>query len=670
MYLSELSITNFRCFGPSRTTFDFRAGMNVIIGENNVGKTALIDALRILFSLGPGRRDMYVTQQDLHCTVTGEVATEMGVDAVFAGLSDDEQGVFFELLAATEPPTAQVHIRFRSEVANGQQRLRQTVWGGEIEGQNVGGATHEMISHMYLGALRDAESDLRPGRGSRLGQLVRRLITDKEEREQILQHARNANKRILDEKGIQRSAETVNRHLADLAGQNLHQEIRVGFMAPVFDRVTESLRPLLPHGGSRRFQAVYDEAAWKQLQADAGMDGPLLEKASSRSGNHIALDIAALSREVREHLPEQVLASILDHVQGGFGVEQNGMGYNNLIYMGVALGDLVERRKADSQSYNALLIEEPEAHLHPQLQLLVYDFLNRTSIVESGVAQQIQVFVTSHSPTLTSRADLDSVLILHRSLQGSLAATAVRNCPLTVTEKQDLKRYLDVTRSQLFFARAVLLVEGISEALLLPVLARRLGHRLDQSAVEVVGVSGVSFAPFAKLFNSSDSSNRLDIPGALITDDDRCSEKNDQNRISESDGVVETVAKLKAGVQTARCAVAVGFAAGPLRAFTACKTLEFELGREAENLPAIVEAVRQSGHPRIADRLAREADQTKDDWERGVIVWSCLAGIKAEVAQRLATLLEEMIGQQYARPFVVPTYIQEAVGHVVNQFES
>ena len=666
MHLAKLSIANFRCFGPSGTCFEFRPGMNVIIGENNVGKTALVDALRILFSLGPGRRDVYVTLQDLHCSVTGDVAREMRIDAVVEGLSDDEQGAFFELLAATEPPTAQLHVRFRAETVKGQQRLHQTVWGGEIEGQTVGSATHEMVSHMYLGALRDAESDLRPGRGSRLGQLVRRLITDAAEREQILQHARDANKRILDEKGIQRSADTVNRHLADLAGQNLHQEIRIGFMAPVFERVTESLRPLLPHGGSRTFQAVYDELAWKQLLADVGENAPLLEKAARRNGSLVALDVSALGSEVRDRLPPQVLANILDHVQGGFGVEQNGMGYNNLIYMGVVLGDLVERRKADAQSFNALLIEEPEAHLHPQLQLLVYDFLNRTSVVEPGETK-IQVFVTSHSPTLTSRADLDSVLVLHRSVCGVLTATAVRNCPLSVTERQDLKRYLDVTRSQLFFARAVLLVEGISEVLLLPVLAQRLGQRLDQTAIEIVGVSGVSFAPFAKLFNSDDASKRFDIRCAIVTDDDRCADKADPNRLGEDDSVAVMATKLKAGKQSVRCGNAVALAAGPLLARTACKTLEFELGREAANLPVVIEAVRMAGHPIKADNLQRCAASASDDWERATIVWRELRGSKAEVAQRLAALLEEGNGHQYTWSFVVPAYIQDAVNHVVGR---
>ena len=91
----------------------------------------------------------------------------------------------------------------------------------------------------------------------------------------------------------------MNRHLAELAGQNLHQQIRIGFMAPVFERVTESLRPLLPHGGSRTFQAVYDEGEWKQLLAEAGENAPLLEKAVTRGGARVALDVSALTIEVK-----------------------------------------------------------------------------------------------------------------------------------------------------------------------------------------------------------------------------------------------------------------------------------------------------------------------------------------------------------------------------------
>jgi putative ATP-dependent endonuclease of OLD family len=607
---------------------------------------------------------VYVSQADFHCGVTTVPATEIRFDAVFDGLSEDEQGAFYDLLSASNVPRAEMHVRFISEQVKGRSRIRPTIWGGELEGQSVSSSTHDLISHIYLGALRDAESDLRPGRGSRLGQLIRHVITSEEDRERILDHARAANDRILQEEGVQKAAETINDHLVDLTGQGLRQTIRVGFLPAAFDRVAEALRPLLPHGGGTTFLAVYDQAGFANICQAAGQHVSLLDRVARPEGSSVVLDLGRLTREERELLGADVIDDLTHHVYGGFGVEQNGMGYNNLIYMGVVLGDLVELRRADPLTYNALLIEEPEAHLHPQLQVLVYDFLNRTSVVEDA-GSQVQVFVTSHSPTLTSRADLDAVVVIHRSADATLAATAIRRCPLTTVEKQDLRRYLDVTRSQLFFARGVLLVEGISEALVVPVLAGREGRRIEHGAVEVVNVSGVSFAPFAKLFNSTDAKERIDVPCAIITDDDRCSEKTDEHRVLNEDDAQVRVGKLKAGVPSARCKKTLGLIGGRVNVQVARKTFECELGFEAVNVASLVEAVRGSGHPGIATRLEKACQALTDDWERAATVWWELSDIKAEVAQRLASFLAENQAGTGARPFLVPTYIREALKHVM-----
>jgi putative ATP-dependent endonuclease of OLD family len=664
MHLASLTIENFRCFGSPGTTFEFKPGINVVIGENNVGKTALIDALRILFSMGLGRRDVYLSSADFHCGTIGDSASEIKFDAVFEGLTEDEQGAFYELLAASPSSTAQLHVRFVCENINGQQRIRPKVWGGELEGQSVTGMTYEAISHIYLGALRDAESDLGPGRGSRLAQLVRRVITEDGDRERILEHARMANREILRETGVQKAAETINEHLRDLTGESLRQTIRVGFMPPIFERVTEALRPLLPHGGGTSFLAVYDDTSWGVLRDSAGEHATILERMARREGPNTVLDLGLLTKEEQDLLGNDLIENLTAHVFGDFAVEQNGMGYNNLIYMGVVLGDLVERRRADMLTYNALLIEEPEAHLHPQLQVLVYDFLDRTSVVdEDGV--QVQVFITSHSPTLTSRAALDSIVVIHRSAGGTLKATAVRRCPLTAANKQDLERYLDVTRSQLFFARGVLLVEGISEALVLPALAHRSGRRLDHAAVEIVSVSGVSFEPFAKLFNSPDPGRRLDIPCVIITDDDRCSEKNDVNRILANDSLEEKVRKLRAGEASARCKRTQALAGGQVKVNVARKTFEFELALHGENVACLLDAIDAADHPQIARDL-RDACQTlTDDWERATASWTELRDIKAEVAQRLATILSEHDDGAALRRFAVPEYIAEALKHAV-----
>jgi putative ATP-dependent endonuclease of the OLD family len=665
LHLARLSVANFRVFGEPGTDFEFRPGVNVVIGENNVGKSALADAIRLILSLGQGRRELFVTPQDFHTTPLGTVASEIRLHAAFEGLTDEQQGVFYELLALTDPPSAQLHVRYQLDTVNGQQRVRSNVWGGEMEGQPLTGGAQEQLWHVFMGALRDAEADLRPGRGSRLGQLLRTIVRAPEDRNRIAQHVSRANREILNEPEIQRSAETVNRHLAELAGPNLRQTVRVGFLPPTFERVVEALRPLLPSGGAPSFVAVYDIPGWKQLLSTAGESAPVLERAAQATPDCVLVDLAAFAPNELEKLSDPTRYDLHDHVREGFVVDQNGLGYNNLIYMGVVLGDLAERTLADPFSYCALVVEEPEAHLHPQLQVVVSDFLDRTSRAADG-RSQVQVFVTSHSPTLTSRADLDSLIVLHKRALGSVSATPIRRIPLTTAEKQDLSRYLDVTRSQLFFARSVLLVEGITEALLLPVLARRTGRRLDHAADEVVNVSGVSFAPFAKLFNSPDRTQRLDIPCALVTDDDRCSERDDPRRLLESDTPAEIAAKLRDGKPTARCLKATGWEEGTLRVFTARKTLELELGMCPQNFPALLRAVREAGHTQVAANLENAATAEPDDWNRAAWVWMSLSGSKAEVAQRLASILSERQHDAYVHEFVVPDYLTKAITYVTS----
>ena len=93
---------------------------------------------------------------------------------------------------------------------------------------------------------------------------------------------------------------------------------------------------------------------------------------------------------------------ILDNAFTGYG----GLGENNLIYSAAVLGDLKNRREEEKEHYYALLIEEPEAHLHPQKQNTFFNYLD--SLRDFGV----QIFITSHSPTITAKSELDNILVL------------------------------------------------------------------------------------------------------------------------------------------------------------------------------------------------------------------------------------------------------------------
>ena len=106
--------------------------------------------------------------------------------------------------------------------------------------------------------------------------------------------------------------------------------------------------------------------------------------------------------------------------------------------------------------------------------------------------------MTSHSPTLVSKIGTKHINLLYEN-QHKLYNYPLKTAALRIEESDYLEKYLDVTRSQLFFARGVIFVEGISEAILVPEFAKLMNRPLDMYAVEIVNINGVGFSPFAKM---------------------------------------------------------------------------------------------------------------------------------------------------------------------------
>ena len=148
-----------------------------------------------------------------------------------------------------------------------------------------------------------------------------------------------------------------------------------------------------------------------------------------------------------------------------FNLNQNDLGYNNLIYASTIFGDIIQRKEVFEEDYNLLLIEEPEAHLHPQLENTFFKYLQKLE-----ETNEFQIIVSSHSPTITAKTKLDNVIVMNNN-NNNIFATPLKDTLLKDEDRIFLKKFLDVTKSQLFFAKGVILVEGISETLLLPVFA-------------------------------------------------------------------------------------------------------------------------------------------------------------------------------------------------------
>jgi putative ATP-dependent endonuclease of OLD family len=341
------------------------------------------------------------------------------------------------------------------------------------------------------------------------------------------------------------------------------------------------------------------------------------------------------------------------------GLDANGLGYNNLLYMAVILEHLKEPGLDESPLF---LIEEPEAHLHPQLTLLLADYLSN----KTPGSKTPQTIVTTHSPTLAAAVPPSRISVLF-SKPDSREVFCHGLCKAAMSDKEqrELRRMMDITRATLYFAKGVILVEGISEALLIPALALRLGHDLSKLHISVIPICGVDFETFHKILDPT----VLGTPVSIVTDADPevptdlawqdALPKSENGEFCKSDRT-KKVLELFGGRENIKvCCSQV--------------TLEYDLAEAGEANALTMAEVWEScfvGKPGTFNKAAvlQGGGSRK---ERALTAWRgiCRAshtGSKADFAHRLTEALSANQGENSTfANFQVPSYLRDAIEHVV-----
>jgi len=557
MWLRELQICNFRKIDA--LTVCFPRGLTVLVGENNSGKTTIIDALRLMLFSSRDFDSLRITEDDFRADAKH---APIEISCRFTGLEDEDEVHFQECLVDIGDGKFEMQVNARVEFNETTNRCNVKMWGGETEGGALPSNHYDRLATIYLQPLRDPERGLRPGQHSQVSRLID-CLTKEDQRAKFETIAKDANKQIRTLKPVKEARRDINAQMAAIAGRELTQKTELIFTDPTFRRIIAGLQPEI------------------------------------------------------EGLPFAL----------------NGLGYNNLIFTSATLGML---RRSPQFSFRSILVEEPEAHLHPQLQMLLLKHLADVASDQEG--NEVQVIASSHSPILASQAPIDSVVSVHE-VDGKVSAVSV--CSITIDDqiKKKLQRYLDATRGELFFARRILMVEGVAEALLLPVLAKISGGNLKKSSVTVLNADGINFNAFTPLFGTEG----LRVPVVILTDGDA---KEPGGEISATaSGLKEKTA----GIPN-------------LNVEMSEMTFEHELARSEMLLPLMVSALKEL-HPTIGAKLetklaALETVEQKAAKFLDVFIKKSVS--KGRFAQEFAGILSECnIGAN-----AVPGYIRNALKHL------
>lgn len=459
--------------GDHALVLPLRRGLTTLVGENDSGKTAVIDALRL--ALGTRDQESFrIEETDFHQSRDGSPGTrDIRIRCRFEDLEPREAAVFIELLTYEKRGSVTVPILFVNWTA-AKRRSRQRNYtavevksGERGDGPWLDADAKSFLSATYLRPLRDAQRAMSAGRGSRLSQ--------------ILQYTRE----VRDQGRAYDPTSPIEPEKLSVLG--------IGDYANAL---------LAKHPGVTEAQARLNSDYLDRLF----FDGEQLHGTVSVSGARGDEDVRlrALLEKLELDLRESTFAEP---------PPTRGLGSNNLLFMACELLLL----GSEDDGYRLLLIEEPEAHLHPQRQLRLMRFLQEQARPGPEGRQQIQVVVTTHSPNLASAAELGSMVLMQG---GKAFPLAVGETKLRPSDYGFLQRFLDVTKANLFFARGVVIVEGDAESIILPTLARLIGRDFTANGVSIVNVGSTGLGRFARIFQrrNPEKNGVVEVPVACIAD--------------------------------------------------------------------------------------------------------------------------------------------------------
>lgn len=488
LFISSVEITNFRTF-KEKQIIRFTEGINILVGPNNIGKTTIISAIRLIFDKNKFGLDINdfsktETKEELkNCSPKITVSVNLQKSNKEGSDSDDLLAIRNWLTDIDNPYKAKITMQFQLPTKYEKAYLDAvkdlddigSVWL-ELEDEFlpkyqrkyfVGESAQPLMDNslsrfncQYLPAIRDAEKRMNSGNKYLLNKLLNFFIDyDLKSNDE------------LKKSDIEKKMQKRHKDFHDLAVKLLN-----------------NLSP--------RFKEGKKEMLKYSSQTGATFDGEEPEFNSALNDHDILKEFSLVVKNGESNVP----------------INLNGLGYNNLIYISLVLAELQQSRDNsyfgdNSSVFPFLLIEEPEAHLHPDMQ---YDFLKfLQNNIKDGTTSETakQVIITTHSPNITAAASLDDLIVLSKYKSGVKIGYPGETFIDNPKDKKFVERFLDVTRSNLFFTNQLILIEGLAEQMLIPQFMKADTSNIQNRHISIINLSGRYFIPFLRMFDTNKNPN-------------------------------------------------------------------------------------------------------------------------------------------------------------------
>lgn len=501
MHISRVQLVNYRNF--ERANVLFRKGINTIIGENGSGKTNLFRAMRLMLDDDLLRWAYRMDEGDFHRGLGDWRGHWIIISLEFSEVSPDEaiQALFLHGAGVIEDgavgratynlifrPSASIRSRLgelEEGDADGLAAILHAITINDYEATFTGKSTADFTDPATYTALVGDFAAVKfptelhpPEIGGRIPGV---LSVSKEVCFTFVQALRDV--------------------VSDFQGQRTNPLLTLlrsksgEIDAEALDPITAKVKDLN--------QAIEDLPDVGEIRGDIRQT---IRDAAGETYSPSRLAIRSAVPAEAERLFQSLKLFVGESDEDYEGaIHELSLGGANLIYLTLKLLEFKYQR-AKQACANFLLIEEPEAHIHTHIQKTLFDRLNYPDT---------QVIYSTHSTHISEVSNVENVNILGRS--GRRCEVFQPAAGLAPTEIRGIQRYLDAVRSNLLFAKSVVLVEGDAEEILVPALIKEvLGVSLDELGLSLINIRSTGFENVAVLFHDGRIRKRC----AIVTDMD------------------------------------------------------------------------------------------------------------------------------------------------------